>query len=39
LEHTDIGTAGAEAGTKSFLSLEQNTVNPTSCLKLEEDAS
>ena len=29
MEHTDIKTAGVKAGTKSFVSLQTNIVNPT----------
>ena len=32
LEHTDIETAGVEAGAKAFVSLKSNIVNPTSRL-------
>jgi hypothetical protein len=29
MEHTDTKTAGVKAGTKSFVSLQTNIVNPT----------
>ena len=39
LEHTDIETAGVEAGAKAFVSLKSNIVNPTSRLGSEAGAS